>query len=76
LVCDLAAAIIAATTTLLQMLTQAAAATHLELRVVTSTKKTANAAALHVCTASLFHVHSFGRETMWWWLALARIKMW
>jgi hypothetical protein len=30
---------------------------------------------LYVYAASLFHVHSFVRETLWWFLAIARKKM-
>jgi hypothetical protein len=27
-------------------------------------------------TASLLHVHSFVRESMWWWIPLAKKKFW
>ena len=41
-----------------------------------SATKIANAASTYYLIASLFHVHSLVRETMWWWLALAKKKVW
>jgi len=45
------------------------------LRVATvrsSATEIANAATIYYLITSSFHVHSFVREKMWWWLALAR----
>jgi len=39
--------------------------------LLTSATETANDR-----TTLLFHVHLFVRGMMWWWLALARKKMW
>jgi len=37
--------------------------------------KIVNVAFYYFASSSL-HMHSFLREKMWWWLALARKKMW
>ena len=51
-------------------------AAHGVATMLISAHKIANTTISYYCTASLLHVDIHVRETMSWWLALARKKMW
>jgi hypothetical protein len=51
-------------------------AAHGVATMLTSANKIASMATLNFCATSLLHVSISVRETMWWWLAVARIKIW
>jgi hypothetical protein len=44
--------------------------------IATSTTEIANVATSYFHTTELLHVHSFVRKMIWWWLDLARKRMW
>jgi hypothetical protein len=46
------------------------------LQIATSNTKTPNVEIIFFLATSALHTYSFVREIMWWWLPLARKKMW